>query len=337
MIENLITSFGSFISSPTDLKDISIVIATILGIPFLVWRYFSIHKTANAQVEQAKIAEQQHITERIAKAFKLIANDDVNDAIGAIYSLERIANDSPRDQRSILQYLSDYVRRKIPNCDNQVQSEGCSEAMEAKILDAEQLQLARNIDAALSVLGKTFVNHKKPKSLFKKIRDIYRDSTHLNKSESAGYRINLSNTNLTGKNLEGYDLSNVDLRHSNLSKANLSSVNLEYADLRGANLNNANLRMANLQGADLKDATCNSTIFINAHLEKANLWNGSFEMAIMIKARLNRAIFINANMNGVNLIDADLQGAIFSEANLKNAQLDPDETHKAVFLGAIWS
>jgi len=355
MVDNVFLNISSY----SDLKDITLIIASIIGVPFLLWRYYSIHKTANAQAEQAKIAEQQHITDRIARAFQLIANDKVNDTIGAIYALERIANDSPRDQWSIMQYLADYVRRKIslpPDLNISDNEKSVLQKIDrshinptAAITEAENLQSSRNIDAALHVLGTKLqvveVKSKLIKRLLLKLKVLvkkilfFQQPTIINKSSnnsSAIYRINLSNTDLSGKNLAGFDLSYADLRKANLTQTNLAGANLEGADLRGACLNSANLRMANLEKADLKDSLCNAAIFINAHLEKTNFWNGSLEMAIMIKAKLNRAIFINAKMRGANLIEADINGAIFSEADLQNVHFNNEDRARGVFLGAKW-
>ena len=89
---------------------------------------------------------------------------------------------------------------------------------------------------------------------------------------------NLSNSDLSGTNLEraalaGANLSNANLSNANLEKAglvmaNLSNTTLNWASLiraylRYSNLTGANLTRANLTGAELTRAMLEGTIFCN--------------------------------------------------------------------------
>lgn len=67
--------------------------------------------------------------------------------------------------------------------------------------------------------------------------------------------------NLSGANLNRFDLSGANLEGANLSRAKMSLVNLS-----GANLKNADMREAVLNGADLADANLSGADFTGAAL-----------------------------------------------------------------------
>lgn len=145
---------GPFSSDPTGaaIRNLGIVVAAMLGFPFLVWR--SVVAQRNAIT-----AEQSQITDRINKAVLGLGSEKISKRIyetpkyqktgqnwnsdadgnpvpavrpdgtpivereqfeesvpnievrlGAIYSLERIANDSDRDYANVMSLLAAYVR-----------------------------------------------------------------------------------------------------------------------------------------------------------------------------------------------------------------------------------
>ncbi|HLP92380.1 MAG TPA: hypothetical protein VK184_27780, partial [Nostocaceae cyanobacterium] len=71
-------------------------------------------KNAEAAMKNAKIAEDKQITERFAKAVELLANKEIEARLGGIYTLERIARDSPEDHWTIMEVLTAFIREKRP-------------------------------------------------------------------------------------------------------------------------------------------------------------------------------------------------------------------------------
>jgi hypothetical protein len=61
-----------------------------------------------------RCAEQGHITDRFTKAVEQLGSDKMAVRLGAIYALERISKDSPRDHWSIMETLTAYVREHAP-------------------------------------------------------------------------------------------------------------------------------------------------------------------------------------------------------------------------------
>lgn len=57
------------------------------------------------------VAEEKQITERFSKAVEMIGNEhSIHLRLGGIYALERIAKDSERDQRQVIEILAAFVR-----------------------------------------------------------------------------------------------------------------------------------------------------------------------------------------------------------------------------------
>ena len=87
---------------------------------FLIVGVYNTLETLDVARDQRTIAAQGQITDRFAKAIELLGSADENSEpqmelrLGAIYSLERIARDSPRDHWTVMEVLTEYVRRHAP-------------------------------------------------------------------------------------------------------------------------------------------------------------------------------------------------------------------------------
>lgn len=57
-------------------------------------------------------AQEEHRTERFAKAVEQLGNERIEVNLGGIYSLERLAKDSSRDYGTVIEVLTAYVRER---------------------------------------------------------------------------------------------------------------------------------------------------------------------------------------------------------------------------------
>lgn len=92
--------------------------------------------------------EQGQFTDRYTKAIDQVGAqgaDHLQTRLGGIYALERLARDSPRDQPTIVENLSAFVRSNLPRAT--VQGNGGSPC-------PATTNLALDTQAALSVLGR---------------------------------------------------------------------------------------------------------------------------------------------------------------------------------------
>ncbi|MFE6848658.1 pentapeptide repeat-containing protein [Streptomyces sp. NPDC057686] len=186
--------------------------------------------------EQALTREGQ-ITDRYTAAVENLGSKAEDVRLGGVYALQRLMNDSPRDQATVIDVLSAFIR---------------SHSKKSKPGEGETRFLTSDVTAAASVL---------------KSRNSRNDgTTHVNL-----HKVDLRQADLRYGKLGGANLNSADLRAVDLSHADLHDARLNAADLRNARLGGAGLSDAWLNGADLRDAHLNGADLRNARLFKADL------------------------------------------------------------------
>jgi uncharacterized protein YjbI with pentapeptide repeats len=253
------------------------------------------YRTGQAQLEAAQEERQLNneklVTDRSAKAVEHLGSKEIDVRIGAILSLERIANDSPKDYRTVMEVLTAFVRNRSSK-------------------DKKLKLIPTDVQSALTVIGRRKVtNHPEEQKL-------NLTNTDLNRADLQGANLssaNLSNTKLNNADLQGANLSSANLSSANLSSANLSNANLSSANLSSVTLFNANLSAANLYRADLNRANLGYANLFNANLNGADLYR-----ADLFFASLHSANLFSASLYGANLLSAYLYGANFQNANLRS-------------------
>ncbi len=205
-------------------------LGTVTGIVALFGGYLAIRRSDEDKIQnkiaqkQADTAEQGLITDRISKATDgLGKRDEKGDMLevrlGALYALERIAQDSLRDHIRIMKIICAYIRVR-----NQLINSR-----------AEANPVGEDVRAAITIIGqrgKWTENQK-----------------HLKEEKKQTYQLDLRHCNF----------NNADLSNVNFSDAWLSDATLEASMLSGATLKNAllictNLTNAKLGNTDFKDA-----------------------------------------------------------------------------------
>jgi uncharacterized protein YjbI with pentapeptide repeats len=280
----------------------------------------------NSQAE-IQLTQQRLITERFSKAVEQIGNNKEEVVIGGIYSLERIAKDSPKDQWTIMEVLTSYIRKNspIPSNIQQLEPEERQKALE------KLPSVSIPVQAALTVIGRRKVENDQA-------GDNLAETTDSNKIKILDLsRTNLREANLIGANLIGANLIGANLEGANLNRANLIGANLKGANLEGAilyraNLDGAYLKGANLKGAILEGANLNEAYLEGANLEGANLNRAYLYRAYLEGANLNGAYLEGANLNRAYLLGANLEGANLNRANLNGTVgLNPEQIKSACF------
>lgn len=95
---------------------------------------------------EVRVAEQGQLTSRFNSAITNLGSPSLDVRFGGIYALERIMQDSPRDQPRIVSVLSAYARRHAP-----VPASGF--AKEPKdVFDALKLRPPTDVEALMNVL-----------------------------------------------------------------------------------------------------------------------------------------------------------------------------------------
>lgn len=234
--------------------------------------------------------------------YESITEPNLEVRIGAIFALERIAQDSERDHIQIMEILCAYIRqnagRENVSMPPKDASSGHWKAWGWEVRTPPRL----DVDMAHKVISQ-------------------RSEARKAHEEKQNWRLNLQRADLRGLILEDLNLHRADLRNAKLQGADFRRAQLQGADLDRAGLQGATLWGAELQGADLWGAKLQG-----ANLEFAGLQGADLEFAELQGADLS-----NAKLQGVYLRGAKLHGAY-----LEDAEFDATtDLSKAYLRGAL--
>jgi prepilin-type processing-associated H-X9-DG protein len=339
------------------------LLAALLGAPFLIWG-------TGLKYMAVRYQKEGHITDRINKAVEMLgaektvkhrSKDDagkevtteqtapnIEVRIGAILSLERIAQDSTthdrgRDHVRVMEILCAYIRensnaRKPKDSWRQIwerESESSEDGpglskdqfMEKHKLDPESFELVTSISGlkawakklkaprvdvllALPVRGRRTVAQRK-------VEAAWPDPP----VETTVWPFDIPCPDLP----EEPDGSPVTARALSTFRSELQRWKDQISLYKGYRLD---LNGANLQGADLStgrpdgsDAVFSGAIFAWARLEGATLQGIRMERAYLLRSRLDGAWFSGARLDGAWLWRARMEGADLTSARMQGADM----------------
>jgi uncharacterized protein YjbI with pentapeptide repeats len=220
--------------------------------------------------------------------------------LGGIYSLERLARESPEDHPPIVEILAAFVREHAPW---PPPFAGHREARPRPPTD---------VQACLTILGRRVLD--------------YDNDAPIGLAHTA-----LGGATLTGAHLERALLTGSHLEGADLFKAHLSAADLEGASLRGAGLLLATLNDTVLWGANMEGARLYGANLEGAALKGANMKDAGLTGANLKDSGLHGAVLTGADLTGANLEGAGLEGANLEGANLQGANV-----RGAVLLNALY-
>jgi uncharacterized protein YjbI with pentapeptide repeats len=238
--------------------------------------------------------------------------------LGGIYSLERLARESPEHHPPIIEILAAYVREHAPwptrgtGRAGNGSRPGAGTVAGAGHGSEARSRPATDVQAGLTILGRRLLEQDTDAPLF------------------LSYTA-LGGATLTGAHLERALLSGSSLDGADLFKAHLNAADLEGASLRGAGLLLANLNDTVLWGANLEGARLYGANLEGAALKGANLKDAGLTGANLKDTGLHGAVLTGADLTGANLEGAGLEGANLEGANLQGANL-----RGAVLLNALY-
>lgn len=272
-------------------------LGAVLAAPFILIK-------AWVNERQARTAEQGHITDRITRAIEQLGAEktvyedgqaqtrpNLEVRLGAIYALERIAEDSERDHIPIMETLCAYVREnakaRAPRDLNLAPWEPLPD-------DADEAMKERRAEDRRARFGAGFSGNVREweRSLPAPRADVQAALTVISRRSEARLAYE------TGKEFR------LDLRAANLQRADLNRARLGPARLDGARLEGAVLVTAKMERASL----------LRVKMEGANLSGAVMEGAILHGARME-----GAHLRGARLKSADLEFLSCARANARSA------------------
>ncbi|NEQ32318.1 MAG: pentapeptide repeat-containing protein [Leptolyngbya sp. SIO4C5] len=275
------------------------LIQTLGGIFFFVTAYFTWRnvKTAEANL---KATEDKQITERFSRAIEQLSSERLESRLGAIYALERVAEESPKDEWVIIELLTCFIRANLSN-------------IETSKSELNVTPNSPDIQAILSFVGRCSLKY-----------------------DHKGRKINLSHVNFSRGKLRFFEFINANLRGANFEEAYLGETNLSGADLRYSNFQNVNSKRDYLPVKEINftKARLIQAQFNGAQLQRSTFVRADLEGAILKNTSLFQVDFSNASLVEADLSNADLSRANFRGANLSGAKLDHADIQGADFTGA---
>ena len=270
------------------------LLGALLTAPIVPYRLWLQNRQTTTAEQQREIAEQGLITDRLTKAieqlgaeksvkrrverpiksinlsnkkhFDVIEQTEPNLEVrlGAIYSLERIAQDSERDHIPVMETLCAYIRQNAPASEaedhglgewpewiekstkeQRAQRDALIEERTQKLFQwIRSLDVPRvDIQAALIVIGR-----RGPERIAHERRQ------KRNPDDDFGFRLDLRDSNLRRADLSHLDFSHALLTDARMEGADLIGARMEGADLDGARMEEADLTGARMEGAILRGA-----------------------------------------------------------------------------------
>ena len=282
-----------------------------------------------------RLSRESHVTDRYTKATEQLGSASLDVRLSAIYALERIMIDSPRDHPTIVEVLAAYVREHARLTDRAERREKHAAAALPGLPAPDT-----DVQAVLTVLGRRPADREERGRLNLQSTDL----TGANLGSAVLIGVDLSWADLSGANLSGANLSGGILPGADLASAVMLGTDLSAANLTRVKLHNVLLTSANLRGADLAYTVITDAFLNNADLHGANLDNADLTgsdlrdadltNADLVAAKVVRAKLEKTNLSHANLNDADLTGSALTDADLSHASLIEATLTGASFRGA---
>lgn len=214
---------------------------------------------------QIEVAEQGQVTERFNRAVSQLGDPALDVRLGGVYSLERLARDSPGDQPAIVEIISAYIRDHLPPA-----GPACPQI----IPGVSRPLLTSDVQSAIVVLARRSrsADQGATADLTRVCAPI--GNPPLGGTDFTGFSFAVADLN--GAFLKGKDFSGDTLPGTKLSNAHLASTlwfdaDLERTDFSGADLSAARFEGADLTGAVLVGANLTGTTFQDADLTGADM------------------------------------------------------------------
>jgi hypothetical protein len=231
---------------------------------------------------RVRVSEQSHITERYTRAIEQLGavrtdrngqtEPNIEVRLGAIYALERIAQDSPRDHWPIMEVLTAYVRQNAPIPKDLLPQEQISEAAKNRRLSELMPKIKKGppteIQAILTVLGRRRRGHR---------------------CEREGQRLDLTRCDLRGANLSG-----IMGRRAHFEKARFNGSHLEGTNFWCAHVERASFIQAHIEEANFKQTHVERATFFRAHVIGTSFNQAHVERAIFFTDGLTVEQFQNS-------------------------------------------
>jgi uncharacterized protein YjbI with pentapeptide repeats len=240
------------------------------GAFFFVTAYVALKQLRVAEASR-QLTEDKNLTDRFVKAAEMLADRERMEVrLGGIYTLERIARDSPNDHWTVMQLLIGFVEDR------------------AKEPDAFDF-LAKDITAALTAIGKRNVEND-PKFVTRT------GAQHLTKLE-------LRASYLCFATLSWLNFDRAKLELVNLSSSQLVMVSLKYASIGDCAISQTWFFSGELTGAFFEKCNLSGSKFVETVVKDCRFSGCDLTGAVFMFADLSETQFFKKS----NLLGTDFR------------------------------
>ena len=263
--------------------------------------------------------------------YESITEPNLEVRIGAIFALERIAQDSERDHIQIMEILCAYIQdnsgrehlASLHPSEVFIPDDALPKRGDWAKWKVTNMALPRS---DIRIASRVLDQRSQKRRQLETCRDWRLTLQHVDLKGlilgALDFRLaDLRRANLQGTDLQSAQLDNAWLAESFLQAADFSDACLDGASLKGALGSAANFRRANLRYADLTNVQMREAIFSGADLEGASFENAELRSTNFSRATIRKAKFRNATLSSAAFGGADLRGARLEEAALHHAQI----------------
>jgi uncharacterized protein YjbI with pentapeptide repeats len=233
------------------------MVTTVTAVGALVFTAISLQATR----DQIDVAREGQITDRFTRAVDQLGAEgpeNVHRRLGGIYALERIAVDSPRDQATMVEILSAFLRSTSPRTGGTA----CGPT-------------PADVSAAFSVLARRDVSRDPEPAVIDLRKLCLRDVDAVDGDLSG---MSMIDADLSGANLSGAHLGLTSFTRATMVKASLYRADMtdgfvwaDHADFTGARFDSATLADTDFEGATFTGADFEGTDMGHADFSGADL------------------------------------------------------------------
>jgi hypothetical protein len=297
----------------------------VIGGPLLIWRVVTAQLQATAAQHQVGIARQAHYTDLFTKAVEQLGavrpltdfhpnvgaksksrekhEPNLEVRLGAIFILDRIAQESEQHYWPVMEVLCAYLRNK----------ENTGEFMTLRknqdVHDwINSVPLPRlDVQTALTVIGR------------RSNRRFVRTGTH-------GDRFDLNDAILQRASFERCSFSGIDLSEAHLENARFSGTTLTEMVFDRAHLQHSRFFETKIRSASFQHVNLFSAQFSGAELSDVFLWDVQFVGADFDGAKLSKVDATEIDLKNAHLFDADFSGVKCENPDFLDGSLGDEST-----------
>lgn len=333
-------------------RNLSLSIAGVVSFFFLVWRAISADRSSKAAIKQAQaalsqiqiatkqieiaskqseaaikqseaatkqadIASDRQITDILSHAIDQLGSD--KSAIinaGAVYTLGRIANNSPRDHGRIVELLEYYVRTKARRLHNDNQEQQANGHEYSDVIRAQAI--LKTLPPWVRDDGDKPLNPQQASKWLEEYKEKLPELLHvwakpiLDAEASFPEWLKMIGQYYLSPDIQAC-LTVLGSRCRD-HEQDATYIDLRDTDLRGAQLSGMNFKQTALSRTDLRGSALNHTNMENCLAVAAN-----FSGAFLMETRFNNSNLAFCNFIGSRIEGASFDGTDLGGANLRNA------------------